>query len=107
MWWLWGPSNGYAIFVVVPPFTLWILWHGFFADQFIGFAVDGANRMQTLINDLLAFSRVGKPLTPTDCATLLVQKRDDWAFSTAYTGIGIAPQCVASIFVIFHRMCAR
>ena len=32
MWWLWGPSNGYAIFVVVPPFTLWVLWHGFFAD---------------------------------------------------------------------------
>jgi len=33
MWWLWGPSNGYAIFVVVPPFTLWVLWHGFFADM--------------------------------------------------------------------------
>lgn len=31
MWWLWGPSNGYAIFFVVPPFTLWIIWHGFFA----------------------------------------------------------------------------
>jgi PAS domain S-box-containing protein len=31
MWWIWGPSNGYAIFFVVPPFTLWILWHGFFA----------------------------------------------------------------------------
>lgn len=31
MWWLWGPSNGYAIFFVVPPFTLWIAWHGFFA----------------------------------------------------------------------------
>nr|QNO44308.1 hypothetical protein JFPJJDFG_00003 [Methanosarcinales archaeon ANME-2c ERB4]QNO45852.1 hypothetical protein CLCIFPGF_00009 [Methanosarcinales archaeon ANME-2c ERB4] len=107
MWWLWGPSNGYAIFVVVPPFTLWILWHGFFADQFIGFAVDGANRMQTLINDLLAFSRVGKPLTPTDCETLLEQKRDEWAFSVADSGIGIAPEFFERIFVIFQRLRGR
>jgi light-regulated signal transduction histidine kinase (bacteriophytochrome) len=59
------------------------------ADEFIGYAVEGANRMQHLINDLLAYSRVGtrgKPLEPTDCDAVMQQARDNLAKAMEESG---------------------
>lgn len=139
------------------------------ADDFIGFAVDGANRMQVLINDLLAYSRVGtkgKPLAPTNSNESLelalanlymtiqesgaVIEHDElpmimadgtqisqlfqnligngikfrgkepprikitckkqgkeWLFSLKDNGIGIDPQYVERVFIIFQRLHTR
>ncbi|GAA1870286.1 ATP-binding protein [Pseudonocardia ailaonensis] len=145
------------------------------ADQYIDFAVDGAQRMQRLINDLLAFSRVGRTTTgfvPVDVEAVartatghlaaaleegggrieiadglptvpgdpgLIQQllfnlmgnglkfhREDvppvvrvdaverpdaeppeWEFSVADNGIGIEPEFVDKIFVIFQRLHGR
>lgn len=44
------------------------------ADKYIQYAVEGALRMQTLVGDLLAFSRVGRPLREaqnTECSLVL------------------------------------
>jgi light-regulated signal transduction histidine kinase (bacteriophytochrome) len=52
------------------------------SDEFIAFAVDGANRLSQLINDLLSFSRVstrGKPPEPVDCSAVLGQVRANLA----------------------------
>ena len=62
------------------------------ADQYIEFAVDGATRMQALINDLLAYSRVGRSarepaLVSSDAA--LVQARNNLAASIEESGATI------------------
>jgi PAS domain S-box-containing protein len=137
------------------------------AAEFIGYAVDGVRRMQSLINDLLAYSRVGTRggvFTPTDVNAVLARvlvslgpsieeqdavvmsdelpvvdadaghleqllqnlignaikfrlpdvpphvhvsaarSEDEWVFSVRDNGIGIDPEFVDRIFVIFQRL---
>jgi signal transduction histidine kinase len=139
------------------------------ADKYIHYAVDGALRMQTLVRDLLAFSRAGRQGMETeqldanelirhamlnleasfresgakvhfDRLPMITANRSQlqqvfqnlianaikfhgavppqieisaeenagaWSFSVKDNGIGIAPEHMDSIFVIFHRLHTR
>jgi len=62
------------------------------ADEFIDFAVDGAKRMQALIDDLLEYSRVGthgQPPAPTDARAALEQALANLAAAIAESGATI------------------
>jgi light-regulated signal transduction histidine kinase (bacteriophytochrome) len=62
------------------------------AHEFIAFAVDGAKRMQALINDLLTYSRVGSaavPMEPTDCNEVLDRALASLRLAIAESGAGI------------------
>ena len=139
------------------------------ADKYIHYAVDGAVRMQSLISDLLTFSRLGRhgiQLQDVDCRAIVdlakknlevaMQESDtqivydslptviadrsqllqlfqnlignaikfhgpeppvirvsaerkvkEWVFAVADNGIGIAPEHVEVVFVIFKRLHTR
>lgn len=59
------------------------------ADEFIAFAVDGANRLQEMINGLLDYSRIetrGKPFEKTDCESVLQQTFDNMQVAVRESG---------------------
>ena len=139
------------------------------ADKFIGYASEGAQRMQVLIQDLLAFSRVGRNVArrEVECNSMMLEilqtlsssiqesgaaitagalptlwgdrtqlaqifqnlignaikfrkqeeplvisvsaeKNDlEWRFKVTDNGIGIAPEHLENVFVVFQRLHAR
>ncbi|MCX9010279.1 MAG: PAS domain S-box protein [Candidatus Methanoperedens sp.] len=62
------------------------------ADEFIAYIVDGAARMQRMINDLLEYSRVGtrgKPFEPTDCEAVLDQAVNNLKLAVEQSGAAV------------------
>jgi PAS domain S-box-containing protein len=70
------------------------------ADEFIGFAVDGARRMQELINDLLTYSRVGSralELEPVDVGQVVDRVVGDLGAAIAEAGATVTRQALPTI----------
>jgi PAS domain S-box-containing protein len=62
------------------------------ADQYIDFVVDGARRMQEMINDLLTFSRLGRSpevTTDVDCNQVVERARIDLSAAIEESGATI------------------
>ena len=62
------------------------------ASELIRHTVEGTRRMQTLINDLLAYSRVGRrgqPLEPTDCNAALAKALANLSAAIGESGAAI------------------
>ena len=70
------------------------------ADEFIGFAVSGANRMQQLIRDLLEYSRVGTRggvFAPVACDEVVARAIEDLGTAIAETGATIVSDDFADL----------
>jgi PAS domain S-box-containing protein len=70
------------------------------ADEFIGYTVDGVERMQSLIDDLLAYSRVGRATEDRDVglAEVLAGARRALAAPIAETGAEIEAEPLPIVF---------
>jgi signal transduction histidine kinase len=69
-------------------------------DELIGHVVDGATRMQTLIDDLLMLSRVGtrpRAFTPTDMGAVLEEVRSNLAVALEESGASLTSGILPTI----------
>ncbi|MEP6572886.1 MAG: PAS domain S-box protein [Gemmatimonadota bacterium] len=77
------------------------------ADEFIGFAVDGVDRMHRLITDLLSYSRVGQrtaDIVPTDLDVVLEAVRSHLAPAIAESGAEITIDALPTVFADSTQM---
>jgi len=75
--------------------------------EFMGYAVDGAKRMQTLIDDILAYSRVrtqGQPLAAVDCGAALQEALNRQAAKIAETGAEIDWQSLPVVMADYAQL---
>jgi signal transduction histidine kinase len=71
------------------------------ADEFIGYIVDGASRMQALINDLLAFSRLGRTeavRAVVDLNTVLAAVKEGLAAAISECGAVITNDTLPTVY---------
>jgi len=70
------------------------------ADEFIGYTVDGVQRMQRLIDDLLAYSRVGRQTEDrnVDLDAVLREAMGDLAASVAESGAVVEAEPLPAVF---------
>lgn len=84
------------------------------AEEYIGHSVEGAQRMQRLIDDLLTYSRVGRqdmPIEPIDCNALLSEVTKGLAASIAESGATVSWESLpivsanrSLIFLLFQNL---
>jgi len=70
------------------------------ADEFIGYAVDGAKRMQVLLYDLLEYSRVGtrgKPYSLVNCEDIVKQAMDNLKVAIEECGASVSHGALPTI----------
>jgi PAS domain S-box-containing protein len=70
------------------------------ADEFIGYAVEGVMRMQALLNELLAFSRLGRcdePLAETSCDEALETALGSLADQMASAGAAVTHDALPTL----------